>query len=81
MKHKLKKKYINKLNFLRDFCKGWPLYSILQDSNPKFSNYDNRHYKLVKKHAYTKEGRMDGTYQVFLGRKDTRWAKNILKHY
>lgn len=68
---KLKKRYIRKINGLRDYAKGWPLSIIMADRHPRY-NTELTYHKKYDSYCRSKAGRLDGSYEEYFGKKPTR---------
>lgn len=71
LKRKLKRRYIEHINRLRAFAKGWPLELIIADNHPRY-NTEWRYYKQWDSYCRTKAGRLDGSYEYYFGKKPSR---------
>ncbi|AFQ22209.1 hypothetical protein My1_050 [Pectobacterium phage My1] len=73
MRRKLKRKYIRRINSLREYAKGWPLQILIADRRPRY-NEEFIYYRDWDKYCRTKQGRLSGAYEEHFGVKPSRLA-------
>lgn len=72
MKRKLIKKNITKVEVMRKHAiqYGIPFWLYYHDSYVGKEEMD--HYRFLKWYSYTKQGRLDGAYEMWTGKEPTR---------